>query len=295
MGRPRATGRRVVDIFRLYSAAARNFLHDDCFTLATSISYVFLLSIIPFTTLALFFFNQIQRFFFNNTWLDNLQGALVDEIITYIPFISKQWVEQNFMQSRAGTSFTLINIIMLPIVSGLIFKSLEAAYRKIFGLKPRHLLLSQLLYAIASLAVMLMIFITNFAWNVYTTALAHMKDSSSLVTFVDRMQTLAGKHFLFRHTSLVTLLVLVVFFLSTVRIFLHSNFRLRHLLISAVTFSVLWNVARLVFGFHITHISRVNLVYGSLGSIVIVLMWIFYSAITLLYAVEVLRLLHSGE
>lgn len=36
--------------YKLFTLSAREFVRDDCFTLSLSISFVFLLSIIPFAT-----------------------------------------------------------------------------------------------------------------------------------------------------------------------------------------------------------------------------------------------------
>jgi uncharacterized BrkB/YihY/UPF0761 family membrane protein len=35
--------------------------------------------------------------------------------------------------------------------------------------------------------------------------------------------------------------------------------------------------------------------YGSLSSVIVILMWIFYSSLALLFSVEVLHNLHSGH
>jgi uncharacterized BrkB/YihY/UPF0761 family membrane protein len=45
----------------------------------------------------------------------------------------------------------------------------------------------------------------------------------------------------------------------------------------------------------VQHISEVNLLYGSLSSVILVLMWIFYSSMALLFSVEVMHVLHCGN
>ncbi|MBW1957869.1 MAG: hypothetical protein JRF31_06980 [Deltaproteobacteria bacterium] len=38
-----------------------------------------------------------------------------------------------------------------------------------------------------------------------------------------------------------------------------------------------------------------NLLYGSLSSVIVILLWIFYSSAALLYSVEVMYVLHSRQ
>ena len=70
---------------------------------------------------------------------------------------------------------------------------------------------------------------------------------------------------------------------------------MKYRLLSAVLFSVLWIFARGLFKLYLLHISRVNLLYGSLSSVIVILLWIYYSSAALLYSVEVMYVLHSDQ
>jgi len=82
-------------------------------------------------------------------------------------------------------------------------------------------------------------------------------------------------------------LVLVVFFVVTVKIFPGIKIRKRHQLVGALIFCVLWQLARTGFGMYVKHVARVSIVYCSLSSIVLILMWVFYSSAVLLGGVHV--------
>ena len=94
---------------------------------------------------------------------------------------------------------------------------------------------------------------------------------------------------------MVSIVILGIFFLATVKIFLNIKVQMKYRLFSAGLFSVLWIIARRVFKLYLYHVSRVNLLYGSLSSVIVILLWIFYSSAALLYSVEVMYVLHSGE
>ncbi|MDO8687085.1 MAG: YihY/virulence factor BrkB family protein, partial [Dehalococcoidales bacterium] len=55
----------------------------------------------------------------------------------------------------------------------------------------------------------------------------------------------------------------------------------------AVVAAVLFEIARHFFAFYIEHFGSYQLIYGSLGAIVILLVWIYYSAFIMLLGAKV--------
>jgi membrane protein len=183
---------------------------------------------------------------------------------------------------------------MLPIISGLFFKSLETSYRKIFQLPARHLFFGQAFYVIISLFAGLLFFMSNFIWIILSTILSHILTVINSTPYVNQVSKLAMSAFTSHRINLLSAMVLIVFYLVTIKLFLNVKIRLRHRLTSAVIFCLLWIVARQLFSIYISHITEVSVLYGSLSSVIVILMWIFYSSLALLFSVEVLYALHSG-
>ena len=92
-----------------------------------------------------------------------------------------------------------------------------------------------------------------------------------------------------------SVLVMVGFFLATVKLFLNVKIKMRHQLLAGLIFCFLWILARNFFGFYVQNITELNLLYGSLSSVILILMWIFYSSMALLFSVEVMHVLHCGN
>ena len=169
--------------YRLFSLSAREFVRDDCFTLSLSISFVFLLSIIPFATLSVLIFKSIQDAFFSQThWAGNLPEAMTDGLVHAIPFVSREWVKTHVINPNAYGSFKAINFLMLPLISGLIFKTLDTSYRRIFQLPSRHLLLGQAVYMTMSIFTILLFFVLNFIWIIISASLPHLL---SMIDYTD--------------------------------------------------------------------------------------------------------------
>jgi YihY family inner membrane protein len=282
--------------YNLFSTALTKFAHDDCVTLSLSISFVFLLSIIPFTTLSILIFDLVKGFFVSNAaWAGNISETLAEEINHIIPFISKNWIRSHVVNPDAYGSFKAINFLMLPVISGLFFKSLEASYRKIFQLPPRHLVFGQAFYVIISVFAGLLFFMSNFIWIILSTVLSHILNAVNNTPYVNQISKLAFSAFTSHRINLLSALVLVAFYLVTIKLFLNVKIRLRHRLTSAVVFCLLWIVARKLFSLYISHITEVSVLYGSLSSVIVILMWIFYSSLALLFSVELLYTVHSGH
>ncbi len=285
----------IVETFTILRKAVRKFIDDDCVTLSTSISYVFLLSLVPFSTLTVYIISIVQAWFFpiHGGWGQAVKEIYTEEMAQMIPFISREWLIKYVVEARAGLSFKIINLLLLPVISGLLFKTLEVSFRRIFRLPTRHFLIGQLLYAVGSIFLIMFIFLVNFIWGILEPIANHYLNTiNSFVSSINPESIHLEPIFLIL-TYVISVLVPIFFFWIATRIFLNVKVSISHILISGGVFSLLWHSARIFFGFYIAHITRVNDLYGSLSSIILILIWIFYSAVVLLFAVEIMHVLHS--
>jgi membrane protein len=281
---------------KLFAVSFKKFLQDDCFNLSLSISFVFPMSIIPFATLSHLLFDLIQNLFFAHTdWAGQATELIADELNQVIPFVSREWMKSHVINPDAYGSFKAINFLMLPIISGLIFKTLETSYRRIFELPARHLLLGQAIYVTMSIFAVLLFFIANYIWIILSTSASHFLSSINKTPYLENLYQLAVDYTRSQPINFMSLLVLIGFYLVTVKLFLNVKIKWRYQFFSALIFCVLWIVARKFFGLYIQHISEVNLLYGSLSSVILFLMWIFYSSMALLFSLEVMHVLHRGN
>ena len=220
---------------------------------------------------------------------------IADELIHVIPFVTKNWVKTYIINAKAYGSFTIFSFLLLPIISGFIFHELEISYRKIFKLPTRHLLLGQIFYSITSIFAVLLLYTSNFLWLIVSSAASHIQSFLNSNSYLKEVLSFTSNYLSSILTDVVSIVVLSIFFLVTVKIFLNIKIQMKHRLFSAAFFSVLWILARRMFKLYLLHISRVNLLYGSLSSVIVILLWIFYSSAALLYSVEVMYVLHSGR
>lgn len=288
-------GRSQTFVYRVFDIAGRNFFLNDCTTISASISYVFLLAVIPFSALFLFIFSIFQRTMLYGLFPENMVDIMVENINQLIPFVSKDWVQTHLVDSVGLGSFTTINLMMLPIISGLLFKSLDQAYRKIFNLPKRNLLTGQAAYALMSIFAIVFFFMLNFIWTLASDTTWQFQLPLEPATYLlGDLYHYALDYLSLSQNNVVSWLILMLFFVTSARIFLPTDIKLRHRLMAGGLFGVLWLFARAGFGIYIQNVASINVLFGSLGSVCIILLWIFYSSIALLYSVEFLYALHLG-
>jgi membrane protein len=73
------------------------------------------------------------------------------------------------------------------------------------------------------------------------------------------------------------------------------NRRIPFLIALKATFvaGILWEVAKQLFGWYILHLGRFSVVYGSLATVAIFLLWIYYTAAIFLLGGEIASLLEQ--
>jgi membrane protein len=261
---------------------------------AGSISFVFLLGIIPFSALFLFFLSLFKDIFLPGLFPKDMIEILVKDISGFVPFVSTQWIRTHMIESLGVGSFTTINLMMLPVISGMLFKSLEESFRRIFHLKRRQLLKGHIAYAFMSIFVILLFFMANLIWTIVADAIRPLQVYIERSTYFHDFYAVAIEYFTFSQINVVSGLILVLFFLTTARVFLTTPIRWPHRIAAGMLFGVSWMMAREIFGAYIQHVCRINVLFGSLSSVCILLLWIFYSSIALLYSVEFMYVLHRG-
>ena len=159
-------------------------------------------------------------------------------------------------------------------IIGLFIKSLETSYRKIFQLPARHLLFGQAFYIIISVFAGLLFFMSNFIWIILSTVGSHLLNTINNTPYVNQISQLAMPVLTSHRINLLSAVVLIVFYLVTIKLFLNVKIRFRHHLISAIIFCLLWLIARKLFSLYISHITEVSVLYGSLSSVILILLWI---------------------
>ncbi len=242
----------------------RKYHQDDCLTYAASVSFFLTISLIPLTTL---FFKLMVLMLGTGAYSLSLQRA----ITTMYPYLPKNFIFDSIQNSRRivglGSSW-----VVLLIGAHWGVNQLDRSLSHIFGLRikvhrqtRKYPLLRRLLVVVGILVGLVALLAAMFNWALLSRApLASMRVlhllppvfGLVLVTLV--LQHLPRRHVLFRHAFL-----------------------------SGLVCSVLWGVARLGFGYYLKHMPTWGVLYGSLGSVMAALVFLYYSCAIFMLGAEV--------
>jgi membrane protein len=266
--------------FRFLRDIVRSFLHHGCASLAASLAFFSLLSLFPLVFLLLYGLSFVVSqdvigeqvlLSFLKGFLPSLGAHVVDELHRVSALQSVRWV------------------VFLTFVwfGALVFYELDYALNVVFeSTWRRHPLISTGI-AVASLAVTELVLLLSFG---ATQIVNYLTGYAPRLWGLDLLALAAHDLFL-TYTLPFSLVFLAV--TGLYRLVPRRRPQWREAIIGALTFSLLWVAAKLLFVTYSTYATVYANLYGSLLEVILLLLWVYYSAALLLIGAEVAHRLHQ--
>lgn len=258
----RAAWRGVVEIF----------YGSDDLTHAAAIAYYALLSFLPFLLLSMSVFGSLAAGQF-------ARGQVLEFVLRYFPaqpdFIEKNF--DSFLQTRIRLGIG--GGIALLWASQGVFGAISTAVNHAWAVeKPRtfwgHRWFTLLMMASAALLLFIALLLLSTASMRGTTWSALLFNSYPSLAYLTGWVSKLAAFLLF-----VFVVALIFFFVPNTKV------RLRDVWPGAVLTAMLWRGAFEGFSWYLRHFARAS-VHGSIATVVWFLIWIYISAVILLYGVE---------
>ncbi|HEY3447379.1 MAG TPA: YihY/virulence factor BrkB family protein [Myxococcales bacterium] len=259
------------------------FLSNRGILLAGGVGYNVLLSLVPFLTLAV---ASLSVFFEE----ERILGIVRSELNMLVPQHADTILQavQTFLQNQAATR--AVSFVFLLLFSGIAFRMLEEAVAAIFqthtGLASRRFWVSALLPYVFNLVLMSALFLVTLL-NSGLDALGH----GSVRLLGVELFLASSARLLLRVAGFAGLVVLfagIYRFLPVVRISLRRAF------IGGFCAAVLWRLVAFLMAYYFTNISMVNLIYGSLATVIVVLLFLETAFVILLLGAQVIAELEAS-
>jgi membrane protein len=246
--------------------------HSDDLTFAASIAYYSLLSLFPFFLIAFAILGSV-------TADDADRAAAVRFLFRYFPrqfeFLTNQLDALRQSSVRLGIAGSLI----ITWAAMGVFGAITSAVNHAWGVERqpsyfKHKLISLLMLVAASLLLLLGLVLVSAISVVEATWFAAVVERTpwlvALTGFAVRWATM-----------LIFILVvgLVFYFVP------NAEVRFRDVWVGAVMTGLLWRGALAGFSWYVRDLSRFS-VHGSIAAVVVFLIWVYVSAVILLYGVE---------
>jgi membrane protein len=248
------------------------FYNSSNLTFASSIAYYSLLSFFPFVLLLLTLCGRLLVQINDATLLEIVMRALP----SHFDFVIDQIEEL----SKAPPALGVVGTIVMIWASMGFFGALTSAVNHAWGVDQppgffKHKLIAFIMLTIAALLMLAALSLMSAA------EVAKSWWFSGLLTRYPALNTLRG--FVVRNapTPMFMLIVgLIYYFVPNAKV------RLRDVWYGAILAGVLWRLAFAGFSAYVRNASRFS-VNGSIAAVVVFLVWVYLSAVILLYGVEV--------
>ena len=271
MTRPQPAGRIRLVLLACWRGV--NELYDsEGLTHAASIAYYALLSLFPILLLALFILNEM-------TSDAGQRDTVVRFVFRYFPrqfdFISGQL--DAF--SRQPVTFGFWGVVALVWASLGVFNAVTAAVNHAWAVEKKrsflgHRLIGFLMMVSAGLVLIVGLVIASMV-RLAETRLGEVFARS---TWLDWFSGIVASYV--ATLLLIGCVALIFYFVPNTKV------RFRDVWPGAILVGLLWRVAFQLFSWYAADLATWNVIHGSIAAVVVFLLWIYVSAVILIYGVE---------
>ncbi|MFZ9888786.1 MAG: YihY/virulence factor BrkB family protein [Myxococcota bacterium] len=288
------------EVYELIEGVVVQFFLRHGLMYAAALSFFTLLSLLPLVVL---FASCAGYALYRLDEDGGSTGLLLADVMSHleraIPFLGPGFEQDLQLLMASHERLGFIGAIGLLLVASQVFRALEYAFAHIFvgvtedregrkrqGKVPRNVVLSKLLFGAFVASLVGVYLATRFVLSLLSSALERLPPA--LVTLLQGPLDASGAG-----GVLLDVATTVGIFVVLVKVFTRQRVRTPFAVVGGVTFCTLWAAARWLFGVYLVHFSDFNALYGSFATIMVVVVWVFYSSVILLLSGQLVRVLQQ--
>lgn len=261
----------------------RAFSRNRGILLAGGVGYNALLSLVPFLTLAV---AALSIFFDEARILDILRPELTALVPQHADAILE--AAQAFLHTEA--SIRVVSVVLMLFFSSIAFRMLEVAVAAIFHTSSHASHRSFWVSALLPYVFMVVLMIALLLVTLVTAGLDAI-DQHQLRLFALERRVASGIKLLLRLSGFVGLVLL---FTGIYRVLPVVRISSRRAFIGGLAAAVLWRVTAAFMVYFFANISMVNVLYGSLATVIVVLLSLEIVFVILLLGAQVIAELEAS-
>ena len=274
-----------LDTWSLTKKTVSSFMEDDSFSYAGSIAFstIFSLPAILLITLSI-----------GSTFYEQkaVQQQLIDQIGGLIGMKNTLEIEKILSNASMDMSSTLAHVIgiwTLIFSATTVFVALQSSLNNMWGIKPKPQK-GLLKYIINRLLSFAMVASFGFILLISLIADAILFAFQKLVLhYFDGL----GSVILFALNLVISLGIITIVFALLFKVLPDAKIRWRDVWVGAFITTLLFTIGKYLIGLYLGN-SSITSAYGAAGSIVIILIWVYYSTVIFLFGAEFTSV-HAAE
>jgi membrane protein len=243
------------------------FREKDIFTLAAAVSFYAFLSLFPFLIMLLYASSLFLK-----------EAVTVEKIRIHLRFFPPTIVDtvianlENILES--GQILSLISFLFLIYFAFNVFTHLERALGKIFGHDKKSrgwkTNLKTFSFFLMTAFFLLVLFFSGNTFLFFATKLERIPFVNSYIVI------------LFAH-----LIVETFFFALSYKYLSRRKLAIKNVLAGGFVATICWEILKHIFGVYIVRINLYSVIYGSIGSLILLMLWLYYTVLVYLIGAEI--------
>lgn len=264
----------------IFFSAAKSWNADNVFKHAAAVSFYTLFSIAPIILIAI----TVVGFFFGK---ENATAELTKQVTALVGPASAELLQAAAQASETkGTSMvsTLTGVALLLLGATSVFGQLQQSFNEIWCVRTKPsksgwaLLIVQRLVSLSLvLTIGFLLLVSLVLTTALSTTIGHFSHavggSSALLTAAD---------------IIVSIVVITILFALLFKVLPDVRLRWRDVWMGAIITALLFTLGRYLIALYLGH-SAVASIYGAAGSLVALLIWVYYSCAILFFGIEFTR------
>lgn len=269
--------RKVKSIWKILKQAGSSFLDDNVLKMSGSLAYSTIFSIAPLIIVIIF----LADLFFGR---EAIEGTIYSQIQGFVgrdAALEIQNLIRNASLSGKSKGAIVLGVITLLLGATSVFGEIQDSINRIWGLKPKpkkgwvKMLLNRLLSfsVIGSLGFILLV---SLVLNTVIEALMNrlqqvFPQATVMIAYV---------------LNYVVILAITTFLFGVIfKVLPDAKIKWKDVIVGAFATAILFMIGKFAITLYINN-SSVGTAYGAAGSLVIVLLWVYYSSAILFFGAE---------
>ena len=248
-------------------AIYKKFREKDIFTLTAAVSFYAFLSLFPFLIMLLYASSLFLK-----------EAVTVEKIRIHLRFFPPSIVDtvianlENILDS--GQIISLISFFFLVYFAFNVFTHLERALDKIFGHDKKRVgwknSLKTFSFFLMTAFIVLVLFFSGNAFLYFATKLERIPFVNSYLVIL-----------------IGYVVVETVFFALSYKYLSRRKLSFKNVLTGGFVATICWEILKHIFGVYIVRINLYSVIYGSIGSLILLMLWLYYTVLVYLIGAEI--------
>lgn len=268
--------RRTRNFFSLIKESAVNFIADDALKFSASLSYYTIFSIAPMLIMAI----AIGSFLFGRAAIEGHLFGQINSIVGNDAALQIQEMLRHTTLKRNNLLATIIGVAVFFIGATGVFGEIQSTINRIWGLKakPKKGIIKYFINRVLSFAMVVSIGFLMVVSLIASTIIGML--NTKLNTILPE-----AAFIIVIVNNAVSLLIISLLFAVVFKYLPDSIVKWKDAWIGSLFTSALFLLGKYLIGLYLSASSGAS-AYGAAGSVVLLLLWVYYSSILLYFGAE---------